>query len=101
MVLAAPVNGLFPGILCFITLEKDIVYILTVNQSVIIRYVEVIRTFTPIFSLFYLYVSVQAKRALSHCYQNVQNVSKQPNNTKFSIFVLFNQIAYIVIKNKF
>ena len=47
------------------------------------------------------YVSVQAKRALSHCYQNVQNVSKQPNNTNFSVFVLFDQIAYMVIKNKF
>ena len=49
----------------------------------------------------YNIVSVQAKRALSHCYQNVQNVSKQPNNTKFLVFVLFDQIAYIVIKNKF
>ena len=39
-------------------------------------------------------MSVQAKRALSHCYQNVQNVSKQPNNAKFSVFVLFDQIAY-------
>ena len=55
--LAAPVNDLFPGILCFITLEKDIVYNLTVNQSVIIRYVEVTRTFTPIFPSFYLHFS--------------------------------------------
>ena len=46
-------------------------------------------------------MSVQAKRALSHCYQNVQNLSKQPNNLNFLVFVLFNQIAYIVIKNKF
>ena len=48
-----------------------------------------------------LICEMQAKRALSHCYQNVQNVSKQPNNTKFSFFVLFNQIAHIVMKNKF
>ena len=48
-------------------------------------------------------MSVQAKRALSLCYQNVQNLSKQPNNAKFVVFILFNQIAYniIVIKNKF
>ena len=46
-------------------------------------------------------VSVQAKRALSHCYQNVQNVSKQPNNTKFSVFVLLDKNAHIMIKNKF
>ena len=49
----------------------------------------------------YINVSVQAKRALSHCYQNVRNVSKQPNNAKFSVSVLFDQIAYTVIKNKF
>ena len=55
--LAAPVNGLFPGILCFITLEKDIVYNLTTNQSVIIRYVEVIRTVRPIFPSFYSHFS--------------------------------------------
>ena len=47
------------------------------------------------------YVSMQAKRALSHCYQNVQNLSKQSNDSKFSVSVLFNQIAYIVIRNKF
>ena len=42
------------------------------------------------------YVSVQAKRALSHCYQNVQNLSKQPiaNNSKYLVLVLFNEIAY-------
>ena len=55
--LAAPVNGLLTGILCFITLENDIVYNLTVNQSVIIRYIGVIRIFTPIFRSFYLYFS--------------------------------------------
>ena len=42
------------------------------------------------------YVTVQAKRALSHCYQNVQNLSKQPNHLKFSVFVLFNQNACIL-----
>ena len=46
-----------------------------------------------------IYVSVQAKRALSPCYQNVQNLSKQSTDSKFSVFVLFDQIAYIVIKN--
>ena len=46
----------------------------------------------------YVCVNVQAKRALSHCYQNVQNVSKQPNNTKF--LVLFDQIAHIVISSE-
>ena len=46
-------------------------------------------------------MSVQAKRALSHCFQNVQNLSKTPNNLKFLVLILFNQIAYIVIKNMF
>ena len=46
-------------------------------------------------------MSVQAKRALSHCYPNVQNLSKQPNDLKFLVFIVFNQIPHIVIKNKF
>ena len=53
--LAAPVDGLFPAILCFITIDNDVIHNLTVNQSVIIRYVEVIRTFAPIIPLFYPY----------------------------------------------
>ena len=53
--LAAPVDGLFPAILSFITIENNVIHNLTVNQSVVIRYVEVIRTFTPIFPAFYLY----------------------------------------------
>ena len=44
-------------ILCFITLENDIVYNLTVKQSIIIRYVKFIRAFTPIFPAFYSYFS--------------------------------------------
>ena len=48
-----------------------------------------------------IYVRLQAKRALSPCYQNVQNLSKQSTNSKFSVFVLFDQISYIVIKNWF
>ena len=47
----------FPQMLCFITLENNIVYNLTMNQSVIIRYIKVIRTFTPIFPAFYSYCS--------------------------------------------
>ena len=38
--LAAPVDGLFPAILCFITMDNDVIYDLTVNQSAIIRYVK-------------------------------------------------------------
>ena len=55
MVLAAPVDGLFPAILCFITMENDVIHNLTMNQSAIIRYVKVIRTFAPIFLAFYPY----------------------------------------------
>ena len=55
--LAVPVDGLFPAILCFITIDNDIIYNLTVNQSAIIRYVKVIRTFAPIFPAFYPYFS--------------------------------------------
>ena len=57
MVLAAPVDGLFPAILCFITMDNDVIHNLTVNQSVIIRYVKVIQTFAPIFPAFYPYFS--------------------------------------------
>ena len=57
MVLAGPVDGLFPAMLYFITMENDIFHNLTVNQSVIIRYVKVIRTFAPIFPAFYSYFS--------------------------------------------
>ena len=44
MVLAAQVDGIFSAILCFVTIENNIIYNLTVNQNVIIRYVEVMRT---------------------------------------------------------
>ena len=37
------VDGLFTVLLCLIMMEKDIVYILTVRENVIIRYVEVMR----------------------------------------------------------
>ena len=33
------------------------------------------------------HVSMQAKRALSHCYQNLQNLSKQSNDLKFSVSI--------------
>ena len=55
--LGAPVDGLFSEILYFITLENDVSYNLAVNQSVIMRYVKVIPTFTPIFPAFYSYFS--------------------------------------------
>ena len=55
MVLAAPIYGLFPEILGFIKLENDIVYNLTMNQSVIIKYSEVIRHY--IIPTFYSYFS--------------------------------------------
>ena len=55
--LGAPVDGLFPEILYVITLENDVSYNLAVNQSVIMRYVEVIPIFTPIFPAFYSYFS--------------------------------------------
>ena len=71
-------------------------------------------SYVPIHTLYYYavlvcnayshiyYVNMQAKRDLSHCYQNVQNLSKQSNNLNFSVLILFNQIACnIVIKNKF
>ena len=47
--LGAPVDGLSPEILYVITLENNVSYNLAVNQSVIMRYVEVIPIFTPIF----------------------------------------------------
>ena len=55
--LAGPVDGLFAAMLYFITMDNAIIYNLTVNQSVIIRYVKVIRTFAPIFPAFYSYFS--------------------------------------------
>ena len=54
--LAAPVDG-FLGILCFITIENDIIYNLTVNQNIITRYVKVMQTFTAIFHTFYAHLS--------------------------------------------
>ena len=47
----------FPAILCFITMDNDIIDNLTMNQSAIIRYVKVIRAFAPIFLAFYPYFS--------------------------------------------
>ena len=49
-VLGGSVDGLLPSIFCFITIENEVIYNLTVNQSVIRRYVEVIRTLS-LFSL--------------------------------------------------
>ena len=43
-VLARPVDGLFPKIFCFITIENEVLYNLTVNQNIISRYVKVIQT---------------------------------------------------------
>ena len=57
MVLATPVDGLFPAILCFITMENVVIHNLTMNQSAIIGHVIVIRTFAPIFPAFYPYFS--------------------------------------------
>ena len=54
-VLGGSVNGLFAVVLWIITIEKDVIYNLTVNQNVITRYVKVIQTFTPIFSAFYVH----------------------------------------------
>ena len=53
--LAAPVDSLFPAILCFIMIENNVTNNLTMNQIVVIRYIEVIQTFAPIFPAFYLY----------------------------------------------
>ena len=53
MVLGRSADGLFPVILCLITIEKNLIYNLTANQNVIIRHVKVIRTFTPNFSALY------------------------------------------------
>ena len=50
MVIGGSVDGLFAVVLWIITIATDVIYNLTVNQNVITRYVEVIRTFTPIFS---------------------------------------------------
>ena len=36
-------------------IAMDVIYNLTVNQNVLTRYVEVIRTFTPIFSALYMH----------------------------------------------
>ena len=53
--LGAHVDGLFPEILYFITLENDVSYNLAANQSVIMRYVKAIPTFTPISPALYSY----------------------------------------------
>ena len=50
MVLGGSVDGLLPVIFCLITIENDIIYNLTVNQSNMSRYVEVIPTLS-LFSL--------------------------------------------------
>ena len=47
---AVSVDGPFCVLLCIITIENDIVYILTVRENVIIRYVKVMRIF-HLFSL--------------------------------------------------
>ena len=48
MVLAAPVDGPFPAILYFITIENNVIHNLTMKQSVIVNCIEVIQTFAPI-----------------------------------------------------
>ena len=47
-VLGGSVDGPLPLIFCFITIDNAFIYNLTVNQSVIRRYVEVIRTLSLI-----------------------------------------------------
>ena len=42
--LAASVDGPFRVLLYLITLENDVIYILTVREDVIIRYVKVMRS---------------------------------------------------------
>ena len=54
--LGACVDGLFT-VLCLITMEKDIVYIPTIRENVIIRYVEVMRIL-HLFSLRFVDISV-------------------------------------------
>ena len=49
-VLGGSVDGSLPLIFCFITIENNVIYNLTVNQSIIRKYVEVIRTLS-LFSL--------------------------------------------------
>ena len=44
IVLGGSVDGLLPMIFCFIKMENDVIYNLTMNQSTISRYVGVIRT---------------------------------------------------------
>ena len=44
MVLGRSVDGLLPVIFCCITIENEVIYNLTVKQSIISRYVGVIRT---------------------------------------------------------
>ena len=51
-VLGACVDGHFTLLFCLITMEKDVVYILTVRENVIIRYVEFIANITPVFPVF-------------------------------------------------
>ena len=46
-------DGLFPVILRFVTIEDNIVYNLTVNQDDIIRYVKVMRTLRLLFLCFF------------------------------------------------
>ena len=50
--LGGSVEGLLSVILCFITMENDVIYNLTVSGSVISRYVKDIRKLPPFFLRF-------------------------------------------------
>ena len=54
MVLAASVDGPFCVLLLLTTIENDVLYILTVRENVIIRYVKVMRTLHLFFPVFYV-----------------------------------------------
>ena len=56
-VLGGLVDGLLSVILCFITMENDVIYNLTVSGSVIIRYVKDIRKL-PLFFLRFVRILV-------------------------------------------
>ena len=55
MVLGGSVDGLSLVILCLTTIDKNLIYNLTVSQNVIIRYVKVMQTFMPNFCALYVH----------------------------------------------
>ena len=85
-VLGACVDGHFTLLFCLITMEKEVVYILTVRENVIIRYVEVMRILHP-FSL--RFVGILVHFGYNSCVRayNIFSHGKLLDNNTFYHFV--------------